>query len=334
MNAKTVRATLGAAKAFQLDPLALAKTHGLSEALTDVDARFPHAAWLALWRDILRLTGRESIGLDAAERLPWGHFEVIDYLAGTSDNFGIALRRFERYFALVSTGVAHILEDHGEMVHLVRRYAPDCYTRMLAPAEFAFANIVLRMRMVLSVPWNPRLVRFAAPPPSSDAAHRRLFACPVSFDAEESVIVIDRSSMTLPMKQPDPSLLAILERHANILLEKLGSEARPVGHTRNAILQGLRDGDVSIGRIARRLGMSTRTLQRTLQGSAQSFNQLVDETRHELARRYLGDPSLSIQEIAHLLAFKDLRGFYRAFRRWEGKTPAEFRKQSARSLAP
>lgn len=329
MNAKTVRATLGAAKAFQLDALALAKLHGLSDALRDVDARFPHDAWLALWRDILRLTGRESIGLDAAQCLPWGHFEVIDYLAGTSDNLGIALRRFERYFALVSTGVAHLLEDHGDTLHLVRRYAPDCYTRLLAPAEFAFANIVLRMRFVLSVPWNPRMVRFAAPPPSSDAAHRRLFACPVSFDAEESVIVIDREALTLPMKQPDPSLLAILERHANMLLERLGSEARPVGHARNAILQGLRDGDISIERIARRLGMSTRTLQRTLQGNGQNFNQLVDQTRHELARRYLGDATLSIQEIAHLLAFKDLRGFYRAFRRWEGKTPAEFRKQGA-----
>lgn len=327
VNAKTVRATLGAANAFQLDVRALASAHGLSTALTDVDARFPHADWLDLWRDIQRLTGRESIGLDAAERLPWGHFEVIDYLAGTSENLGIALRRFERYFSLVSTGVSHILEDHGEILHLVRRYAPDCYTRMLAPAEFAFGNIVIRMRLVLRVPWSPLAVRFAAPKPSSDAPHRRLFHCPVSFDAEESVIVIGRDALVLPMKAPDPGLLLVLERHADMLLERLGTESPPLGRTQSAILQGLRDGDVSIARTARRLGMSVRSLQRSLLGSAQTFNQLVDTTRHELARRYLGDPSLSIQEIAHLLAFKDLRGFYRAFRRWEGSTPAEFRKQ-------
>jgi AraC-like DNA-binding protein len=327
VSAKTVRATLGAAKALGLDPRALADAHGVADALTDVDARFPHAAWLGLWRDMERATRNDSIGLDAAERLPWGHFEVIDYLVGTSDDFETALRRFERYFALVSTGVAHVLEDHGDSVHLVRRYAPACYTRMLAPAEFAFANIVLRTRRALGAPWCPRVVRFASPAPASDAARRRLFGCPVSFDATESVIVIDRPTLALRMQSPDPSLRAILERHADILLERLGSEAHPVGRTRRVILQGLRDGEVSIERTARRLGMSVRTLQRALRGSGHTFNDLVDESRRELARRYLGDPTLSIQEIAHLLAFGDLRGFYRAFQRWEGTTPAELRKR-------
>lgn len=329
VSAKTVRAVLGAAAALRLDPRALAEAHGVAEALTDVDARFSHASWLGLWRDMVRATGKESIGLDAAERLPWGHFEVIDYVIGTSDDFGTALRRFERYFALVSTGVEHVLEDHGDSVHLVRRYAPGCYTRMLAPAEFAFASVVLRTRVALGVHWCPRAVRFAAPAPPSDAAHRRVFGCPVGFDAAESVIVIDRSTLALRMQRPDPSLRAILERHADMLLERLGTEVHPVGRTRSVILQGLRDGDVSIARTARRLGTSVRTLQRALRDSGYTFNDLVDESRRELARRYLGDPTLSIQEIAHLLAFGDLRGFYRAFRRWEGSTPLEFRKRRA-----
>jgi AraC-like DNA-binding protein len=327
VSAKTVRATLGAATALQLDARGLAEAHGLVEALTDVDARFSHDAWIGLWQDMVRAVGNESIGLDAAERLPWGHFDAVDYLVGTSEDFGTALRRFERYFALVSTGVAHVLEDHGDSVHLVRRYAPGCHTRMLAPAEFAFANIVLRMRVALGTHWCPRAVRFAAPPPASDAKHCRVFGCPVSFEVPESVIVIDRAALSLPMQRPDPNLLAILEKHANMLIEQLGSEAHPVGRTRDAILQGLRDGDVSIARTARRLGMSVRSLQRELQSNGQKFEALVDECRHELARRYLGDRSLSIQEVAHLLAFVDLRGFYRAFRRWEGSTPAQFRKR-------
>ncbi|HEX4339450.1 MAG TPA: AraC family transcriptional regulator ligand-binding domain-containing protein [Polyangiaceae bacterium] len=140
VNAKTVRATLGAAKALGLDAAALAKTRGLTEALTDVDARFPHSAWIALWQDIIGRTGSESIGIDAAERLPWGHFDVIDYVIGTADDLGTALQRMERYFGIITTGVAHLLEDHGDTVHVVRRYAPDCYTRLLAPAEFSFAS--------------------------------------------------------------------------------------------------------------------------------------------------------------------------------------------------
>ena len=65
-----------------------------------------------------------------------------------------------------------------------------------------------------------------------------------------------------------------------------------------------------------------------------TFDHVVDGTRRELARRYLGDPAISIQETAHLLAFGDLRGFYRAFKRWEGRTPAEFRRHAGAATGP
>jgi AraC-like DNA-binding protein len=328
VNAKTVRAVIGAAKALGLDAGALARSRGLAEALTDVDARFPHAAWVGLWRDIIQQTGSESIGIEAAEHLPWGHFEIIDYLVGTSDDLGTALRRFERYFAIVSTGVAHVLEEHADCVHLVRRYAPDCYTRLLAPAEFSFASVMIRSRIALGVHWYPREVHFAAPAPSNDAVQRRLFGCPIQFDTAVSAIVLDRATLALPMRQPDPELSRILERHAELLVGQLGSESDLIARVRRIIMNGLPDGDVSIGQASRKLGMSVRTLQRRLQESGQTFDELYDSTRNDLARRYLGDPALSIQETAHLLAFGDLRGFYRAFRRWERCTPAEYRRSA------
>jgi AraC-like DNA-binding protein len=327
VNAKTVRATLGAAKALGLDVGALAKTWGLSEALTDVDARFPHAAWLGLWQDIIARTGSESIGIDAAERLPWGHFDVLDYVVGTAQDFGTALRRMERYFALVTTGVTHVLEDHGETVHLVRRYAPDCYTRLLAPAEFSFANVVIRSRLALGTHLCPLSVRFAAPAPSNDAVYRRLFGCPVHFDVEFSALVLDKSSFSLPMLRPEPELSRILERHAEQLINQLPTESDVVGRVRHAISAALRDGEVSVALTAQKLGMSVRTLQRRLRDGGQTFDDVYDDTRKQLARRYLGDPGISIQETAHLLAFGDVRGFYRAFRRWEDCTPAEYRQK-------
>jgi AraC-like DNA-binding protein len=317
---------MGAAKALGLDAGALAQARGLAGAVSDVDARFPHAAWLGLWQDIIERTGSESIGIDAAERLPWGHFEVIDYLVGTSEDLGSALRRFERYFAIVSTGVAHELEEHGDSVHLVRRYAPDCYTRLLAPAEFSFASVMIRTRIATGAHWVPRAVHFAAPPPRDISAQRRLFGCPIEFNAALSAIVMERATLALPMRNPDPELIRILERHAELLVGQVGSESDVIGRVQRIIMNALPDAEVSIAQAARKLGMSVRTLQRRLQESGQSFDELFDSTRRQLARRYLGDPALSIQETAHLLAFGDLRGFYRAFRRWEGCTPAEFRR--------
>jgi AraC-like DNA-binding protein len=327
VNAKTVRAVLGVAKVLELDAGELANKWGLAAAASDVDARFPHAAWLGLWQDIIARTGSESVGIDAAERLPWGHWDVIDYLIGTSNDLGSAMRRLERYFPVMTTAVTHTLEASGDTVRMVRRYAPDCHTRLLAPAEFAFANTVARTRVALGVHWCPLAIEFAAPAPSNDAAQRRLFGCPIRFDATLSAIVMEASSFALPMQRPDPELSRILEQHAELLVGKLDSESDVVERVRRIIVNGLPDAEVSVVRTARQLGMSVRTLQRRLQDSSQTFDDVYDETRKMLARRYLGDPALSIQETAHLLAFEDLRGFYRAFRRWEDCTPADFRKR-------
>lgn len=328
VSAKTVRAVLGVAQSMGLEPRELAARHGVIEALTDVDARFPHTRWVGLWQELDRRAGGAAIGIAAAEALPFGHWDVVDYLIGTSEALGVALRRFERYFAIISTGATHTLEHHGDEVHLVRRYTGTAPVRLLAPTEFAFATTLSHLRMVLGHPYRPRAVRFAAPAPASDAEHRRFFDCPVTFGATTSAIVMDRAALSLPMLRPDPQLALILERHAERLVGELGAPDEDLAtRVRRVIVRGLPDGEVSLDATARRLGTSARTLQRRLRDAGLSFDALLDAMRRDLARQYLGDPALSIQETAHLLAFGDLRGFYRAFKRWERCTPAEYRRR-------
>jgi AraC-like DNA-binding protein len=324
VSAKTVRAVLGVAQGMGLEPRALASRHGVGDAATDVDARFPHAAWLALWQELERHAGGAAVGIRAAERLPFGHWDVIDYLLSTSETLEVGLRRFERYFSIISTGAMHTLERIGDEVQLVRRYA-DPAVRLLAPTEFAFAATLSHLRMVLGFHYRPRSVRFASPAPRSDDEHRRFFDCPITFGAATSAIVIDRADLALPMHNPNPELALMLERHAEQLVSRLRDESLEA-RVRLMIVRGMPDGDVSLDGTARRLGTSARTLQRRLSDENLSFDALLDGTRRELARQYLGDPALSIQETAHLLAFSDLRGFYRAFKRWEGCTPADFRR--------
>jgi AraC-like DNA-binding protein len=80
--------------------------------------------------------------------------------------------------------------------------------------------------------------------------------------------------------------------------------------------------------VARELGMSERTLQRRITQQGTTFRQLLNETRHELVREYLRDDSVEITETAFLLGYEDPNSFYRAFRSWEGKTPAEWRSEN------
>ena len=82
--------------------------------------------------------------------------------------------------------------------------------------------------------------------------------------------------------------------------------------------------------IAKELGMSERTLQRRITEEGTTFRQLLNETRHELVRQYLGNASVEITEAAFLVGYEDPNSFYRAFRSWEGKTPAEWRAANQR----
>jgi AraC-like DNA-binding protein len=77
--------------------------------------------------------------------------------------------------------------------------------------------------------------------------------------------------------------------------------------------------------VAKELGMSERTLQRRITEEGTTFRELLNQTRHELVREYLRDESVEITEAAFLVGYEDPNSFYRAFRAWEGKTPAEWR---------
>jgi AraC-like DNA-binding protein len=83
--------------------------------------------------------------------------------------------------------------------------------------------------------------------------------------------------------------------------------------------------------VAQTLHLSQRTLQRRLQEEGTSYQQLLDDTRRELAEQYLGQVDLTLLEVAYLLGFADPSNFFRAFRRWFGETPGEYR--SRRGLA-
>jgi AraC-like DNA-binding protein len=97
----------------------------------------------------------------------------------------------------------------------------------------------------------------------------------------------------------------------------------------NAIVPLLPHGRAEVGEIARRLGVSRRTLARRLALEDLSFSQLLEDLKLHLARRYLADGTLSISQIAWLLGYQEIGAFSRAFKRWTGKTPRDSRSMLA-----
>jgi AraC-like DNA-binding protein len=146
------------------------------------------------------------------------------------------------------------------------------------------------------------------------------------FAGEMNAMVLRRDLLDTPLVRADPRLCVILDRQVRETLERLPKTTDLSERVRQIVAEKLTAGEPKIGEIARGLGMSARTLQRQLDRDGTKFRELIDALRRELAVSHLKEKEIPIAEVAFLLGFSEASAFHRAFKRWSGQTPAEFRQ--------
>lgn len=322
------RAMLEACGRLGLDTGLLLEAARLDPArLRDPDARIPIEQAEALWRKAYELSGDPDLALHAVEVLPFGAYRVVDFLASSAPTIGAALAKVSDYFPLINS-VVRLPYALGAREVTFGVEAPSRPAAITRPyAEYTLAAVFLRTRSATDQRFSLLAVEFSHPRPPDTREHERIFECPVRFGAEACRMVIAREVWDTP-RAGNPDLFSVLDAHARMLLERLPSAPDIVGRVREAIEAELRGGDPGLETVARRLAMSPRSLQRRLkeQGGVM-FNDVLDEMRYSAARSYLerGDAGA---EVAYLLGFADQSSFNRAFRRWSGQTPTEYRRRA------
>lgn len=325
------RAVLDACARLGLDVGELLRAAGLTSAdVEDADARLPAPRVDALWAAAYARANDPLLALHAAEALPFGAYKVLDFVAASSATAGDALRRVGAYFALVDPRAVLEASD-GDPVHLVMR-ARDVGAEVPAGAQlFTFAALVTRMRICAGDAWSPGRVELTTPAPSDASEHRRVFQSEVCFDCPAPRLSVPRAAWEAPVSGANPALLSVLEDHARRLLKELPRSDDLVGRVRAALAEELPGGEPSVARVARRLALSERTLQRRLREEGHTLARLLDEVRTAMAKTHLADPAVSPSEVAWLLGFADQSTFTRAFHRWTGTTPGLWRASRRRS---
>jgi AraC-like DNA-binding protein len=314
-----------AAEGIPLD-VVLAK-HGLQTGdLEDDEAEIDVTAMNALWREMERLTG-EGYGLRLAE-MPSRALGIVDYCARCAPDGRASLRTVIAYQRLLNGVSGAIVLDEGPAASTLRFEPPFPSTTLpRSVPEFVLARLVTALRRNTGLDFAPRRATFRHGPPADLAEHRRVLRCTPTFHAATDSVEIDEAILRAPVVTADPSLGAILDRHARELLARRPTERDLLTDVRRAILDGLRRGSLpDSDAVARRLATSTRTLRRRLDEAGTSLSALTDEVRRELAGQYLRDPALTTMEVAFLLGFSDASTFCRAFRRWTGSTPQDYRR--------
>lgn len=326
VSASLTQAVLHAASRLGLARETLLSACDLDVAtLADPDGRVPLHTQQALWATIAERLGQVEAGLAIGQALAPGQFSVLGYLLQSSPTLGAALQAVQRYQRLVGEGGEVSLVSEGEKLWLVYRalHPEQAATRARVLALMAFWQSL--MAPLLS-DFHLLGARFIHPQPDDVQAYQDLFACPLQFAASDYALAVPSALLEAPLAQANLPLQGILREHAEALLARLPSEsltARVV-----ALLSAqLSSGEPDRGKLAQALLLSERTLQRRLAEEGSSYQQLLNDTRRQLAERYLRDGQLPAAEIALLLGYSEPSVFFRAFRQWSGLTPGEYRSR-------
>ena len=304
------------------------RPHGLATAtLKERDLRLPHDLVKTLMTEAVALSGDPAIGLHAARCDEPGDFDVIEYAAANCASVGEALKLAARFIALMHDGILMELAVSPPLAALRVRGLGNV-EQVPAGTEFLFASLLTYGSRSVGYPTRPLRVEFTHAGPADRTAYEETFR-EARFDCEENVMWLNAAALALPHRAPDPSLLQILTSHADELLRQLSPRASGCAErARAAIGETLLAGNSGAEHVARRLGVSLRTLHRRLAEEGTSHGELLDDVRRTQAMLHLSSNRFSIGEISFLLGFAHPNGFHKAFKRWTRLTPAQYREEA------
>lgn len=296
---------------------------GLDKSILDQpELRTPHDAQEWFWQAMEEVSGDPHIGLHLGPHMPVFKGQVLEYLFLSSPTFGEGLKRALNYQRLLSDAANAELRDHGERIFLKQML----WSRKLAHLnECASVGIIRFFSFVTDGAFVPLEVHFSHARHADQQEYERVFGCPVLFERQDVGIFFDAAVMSLPSAHHEPELLHLHERLASEQVARLEKQDL-VYQVSRLVAELLESGHANLEEVAARLGIKPRQLRTRLADAGTNFNQLVAEYRCKLAKRLLAGTDENIDEIVYLTGFSEPSTFYRAFKRWVGMTPIEYRK--------
>lgn len=295
--------------------------------LADPEGRLPPGSMARLWDRAVALTADDRLGMHVAMAAPINAFDVHAYAILSSPTLRDAYCRACRYQRLINEAT-QLTFSEGPEGGVLHHGLPGGGSVSRQPAEFLVTTWLRFGRLVTGSPWMPDGVLFAHDQPTDTREHLSLFGPSLQFTSGQTAMRVPAVALQLENPRSDPSLLALLDRYASTLLERHPALETVSGRVRAWLVEAHNAGAPTARRAARALAMSERTLHRRLADEQTTFRELLDRFRHEKAVPLLASRRYSIADVAFLLGYSELSAFYRAFRRWTGRSPAQLRDET------
>ncbi len=274
--------------------------------------------------DALARTGEPALALLIGSRLQANTHGILGYAAMSGGSIREVVGLLEKFIALRANllTVSHRVEgDEMRLCFAAALPLGDIQRPVLEAVVMAIKNM---LDFITMGSCQIRHVAFSAPSGGNDAIAQTLFGCPVQYDADWTGFAVPLAVVDQPLRLADPAAFQEAAQLCEQELEKRHGLESLAARVRQLMLQT--QGDFpSLEMTARFLHLTPRTLHRRLEADGTSFRVIQEEVRHMLALEYLKAGRLTLQEIAYALGYTEMANFRRAFRRWEGVAPSQYR---------
>lgn len=322
-----VRGVLQAANLQGLEETNILVHAGLApDCLNTSSGRISLSDTLSLWRSVEELSGDPLFGFHMGQSLKPAHFQLLAFTLLSSSTLGDAIEKILKYQRLISDGGIFTLLPQDDRTALV--YTPVASNFSYHQIDAVLVATLSFARWLLGREIKPLRLTFSHDENEGLDEYQAFFGCELEFDHAENSILFSTLLLEEALPGFDQGLATLHEQMADNQLQRL-TEPDIIArvHERLSMI-----GQESLSRdeIAAQLAMSGRSLQRKLQEQGSSFQKLHDEHRHQRSLQLLAQKNLSLLDISLQLGFSESSTFYRAFKRWQGVTPGEYRQHLQR----
>ena len=303
-----------------------------AEKLPLRELRTEHQLQVFFWQTVEAITGDADIGLSLCPHLPLYRGEVIEYLLHSSKSFGEGCERTLKYLRLVSDALDVQLLRDGPTAHFVVKSAAVDAPPLRHTEIGVLHSLIALCRSVTDGAFAATAVHLRCEARSPMARYEAVFGCPVHFGAAQNRVHFASAILDTPSPHWDPDLAQLHEDFAAKRLTKIERQDL-IERIRAVFARRLELEHCELEDVAKEVRIPSRRLRFELAQMGLSFSQVRADFRYSLARRLLGRSDEAIEDIVYLTGFSEPSTFYRAFKRWSGLTPLQYREKK-RGMRP
>ncbi len=307
-----------------IDPAPIYKRAGIDpEIISNSNARINVEHMDSVWNEAVKLIDDPTFGVKMVQYWHPSMMGALGYAWLVSSTLRRAMHRIDRYIHTVTEGLETKLEDTPAGLRLSFFIVGDI---TLQPQQHTLiiAVIMHMCRFNYGDELVASQVHLARPAPEDPKDILDFFQTDVHFDAEVNSITITRADSDIELSSSNKQIALM---HDEMLMKYLVEikQGDIVQQVQSIILDNLPDGQVTDKLVASELNLSERSMQRRLKEHKTTFRYLLDSVREMVAKQYIENPVNRMSDIAFLLGFSEQSAFSRAFKKWTGKSPVEYR---------